>query len=197
MDEGLPGADQRVRAMTHVLCANMHTKMIWRAGRRATSCGAFKGAPMSTIRTILACGLLIAVLLPHRVYAAIELEPGTWQDTETGMENGKPAKVEVTTDCMTAEDAKDPVKSLAKMQAEGAGQCEKLEVKPNGNVVTLNMKCGDAKQGMLMEMSGTFTFIDRKHYTTSMKSTIAMGGQTMTSDKQVDSKWVAAECKKK
>jgi hypothetical protein len=30
-----------------------------------------------------------------------------------------------------------------------------------------------------------------------MKSTIAMGGQTMTSDKQVESKWVAAECKKK
>ena len=163
---------------------------------------------MSTIRTILACGLLIAVLLPHRVakrhllerkkqVRAIELEPGTWQDTETGMENGKPAKVEVTTDCMTAEDAKDPVKSLAKMQAEGAGQCQTLDVKPNGNVITLNMKCGDEKQGMLMELSGTFTFIDRKHYTTSMKSTIAMGGQKMTADKQVDSKWVAAECKKK
>ena len=152
---------------------------------------------MSSRPFILACGLLIAVLLPHRAYAAIELEPGEWQDSETGMENGKPAKPEVTTDCMNAEDAKDPVKSLAKMQAEGAGQCEKIDVKPNGNVVTLNMKCGDEKQGMLMELSGTFTFIDRKHYTTSMKSTIAMGGQKITADKQVDSKWVAAECKKK
>ncbi|HEY6028080.1 MAG TPA: DUF3617 family protein [Pseudolabrys sp.] len=152
---------------------------------------------MSTTRTILACGLFLAVFVQHRAYAAIELEPGTWQDSETGTEDGKPAKPEITTDCMTAEDAKDPVKSLAKMQAEGAGQCEKLEVKPSGNVITLNMKCGDAKQGMLMELSGTFTFIDRKHYTTSMKSTIAMGGQKMTSDKQVDSKWVAAECKKK
>ena len=142
---------------------------------------------------LLTIGLVAAA--PAR--AAIELEPGMWQDTETGMENGKPAKPEVTTDCMTAEDAKDPVKALAKMQAEGAGQCEKLEVKPSGNVITLNMKCGDAKQGMLMELSGTFTFVDRKHYTTSMKSTIAMGGQTMTSDKQVESKWVAAECKKK
>lgn len=152
---------------------------------------------MSFIRSILACGLLLAVFIPQGAFAAIELEPGTWQDTETGIENGKPAKPEVTTDCMTAEDAKDPVKSLAKMQAEGSGQCETLDIKPNGNVITLNMKCGDGKQGMLMELSGTFTFIDRKHYTTSMKSTISMGGQKMTADKQVDSKWVAAECKKK
>jgi len=150
---------------------------------------------MSSVRTILACGLLLAVFIPYRAYAAIELEPGMWQDTETGIENGQPAKPEVTSDCISAEDAKDPVKSLAKMQAEGAGQCKTLDIKPNGNVITLNMQCGDDKQGM-MELSGTFTFVDRKHYMTSMKSTISFGGQTMTADKQVDSKWVAAECKK-
>jgi hypothetical protein len=97
---------------------------------------------------------------------------------------------------MTAEDAKDPVKSLSKMQAEGAGQCQTMDVKQNGKVVSLTMKCGDEKQGSV-ELSGTFTFIDRKHYQTSMKSTISFGGQKMTADKQVDSKWVSAECKKK
>jgi hypothetical protein len=39
-----------------------------------------------------------------------------WQDTETGEENGKPAKPEVTSDCMTPEEAKDPVKALAVMK---------------------------------------------------------------------------------
>ena len=150
---------------------------------------------MSSIRTFLACGLLLAVLIPNRAFAAIELEPGMWQDTETGVENGKPAKPEVTTDCIVGDDAKDPVKSMAKMQAEGAGQCQTMDIKPSGNIVTLNMKCGDEKQGM-MELSGTFTFVDRKHYMTSMRSTITMGGQKMTADKQVDSKWLAAECKK-
>jgi hypothetical protein len=129
--------------------------------------------------------------------AAIELDPGTWQDTETGSENGKAAKPEVSTDCMTAEDARDPMKALAKMkEGPGADQCKTLDVQQNGNVVSLKMKCGDAKQGMTMEMSGTFTFIDRRHYTTSMKTAISFGGQTMTSDKQVESKWVAAACKK-
>jgi hypothetical protein len=150
---------------------------------------------MSSSRSILACALMLAVLLPAAARAAVELEPGQWQDTETGMENGKPAKPEVTTDCMTPEDAKDPMQSLAKMQAEGAGKCETLDIKPNGNVVTLKMKCGDDKQGA-MEISGTFTFIDRKHYTTSMKSVVSFGGQKMTADKEIDSKWIGAACKK-
>ena len=153
------------------------------------------GVAMRSRPVLCACGLVLALLVSSRAFAAIELEPGTWQDTETGSENGKPAKPEVTTDCMTAEDAKDPVQSLSKMQAEGAGQCETLDVKQNGNVVTLTMKCGSDKQGSV-ELAGTFTFLDRKHYTTSMKSTISLGGQTMTADKQIDSKWIAAECKK-
>lgn len=128
--------------------------------------------------------------------AAIELEPGTWQDTETGSENGQPAKPEVSTDCMTAEDAKDPMKALAKMkEGDSANACKTLDIQQNGNVVTLKMVCGDDKQGK-MEMAGTFTFIDRRHYKTSMQSTISFGGRTMTSDKQVDSTWLAAACKK-
>ena len=136
-------------------------------------------------------GFLAAAPAAH---AAIELEPGLWQDTETGTENGKRTEPEVSTDCMTSEDAKDPVKSLGKMQAEGAGQCQTLAVKPNGNVVSLRMKCGDEKQGFV-EISGIFTFIDRKHYTTAMKSTVSFGAQKMTSDKQIDSKWIGGSCK--
>jgi hypothetical protein len=150
---------------------------------------------MSSPPIILVCGLLLGVIAAPRAFA-IELEPGTWQDSETGMENGIPAKPKVSTDCVTAEDAKDPVKSLSKMQAERAGQCKTLDVKQNGNVVALTMQCGDEKQGSVT-LAGTFTFIDRRHYTSSMKSTISFGGQKMTADKQVDSKWIAAECAKK
>ena len=151
---------------------------------------------MTGLRMMLGATALAGAFAAAPAFAAIELEPGTWQDTETGTENGKPSKPEVTTDCMTAEDARDPMKALAKMkEGPGAGQCKTLDIRQNGSVVSLKMQCGDAKQGM-MEMSGTFTFIDHRHYKTSMQSTISFGGQTMTSDKQVDSKWVAAACKK-
>ena len=151
---------------------------------------------MTGLRTLLGAAALGAALAATPALAAMELEPGTWQDTETGSENGQPAKPEVSTDCMTPEDARDPMKALAKMkEGDGANQCKTLDIQQNGNVVTLKMVCGDDKQGK-MEMAGTFTFIDRRHYKTSMQSTISFGGQKMTSDKQVDSKWIAAACQK-
>ena len=132
-------------------------------------------------------------LLSAPARAAIELEPGLWQDTETGTENGHPAKAEVTTDCMTPEDAKDPVKALMSEQAQ-AGQCKTFEVKPNGNTVTYRMQCGDVKQ-MSFDIVGSITFIDRKQYTGTLKSTVIFAGQKTTSDKKIESKWIGA-CKK-
>jgi hypothetical protein len=128
-------------------------------------------------------------LLTAPAFAAVELEPGEWQDTETGTENGQPAKTQVTTDCMTPEDAKDPVKALMAERAQQAGQCKAFDVKPSGNMVTFTMQCGDPKQ-MSFDIAGTMTFLDRKHYTGEMKSTIIFAGQKMTSDKKIDSKWL-------
>jgi hypothetical protein len=120
--------------------------------------------------------------------AAIELDPGQWQDTETGEEDGKPVKPEVTSECMSPEEAKDPVKSLAVMKDSG-GQCKKLEVKENGNVVSVDMQCGDPKE-MEINLAGIYTFIDRKHYTGTMKSVIVIAGKQTSANKSVDSKWI-------
>ena len=137
-------------------------------------------------------------ITPTFAFAAIELDPGLWQDTETGTEDGQPAKPEVTSDCMSAEEAKDPVKSLAVMKDSG-GQCDKLDIKETGNVVTVVMLCGDPKE-MQIDLVGTYTFLDRRHYTGTMKSTITLAGKISTADKTVDSKWIGpckADAKKK
>lgn len=148
---------------------------------------------MGILRTVL--WLMAVCLLSTPAFAAVELEPGLWQDTETGTENGQPVKEQVTTDCMTPEDAKDPVKALMAERAQQAGQCKTFDVKPSGNTVTFTMQCGDAKQ-MSFDIAGTMTFIGRKHYTGMMKSTVIFAGQKMTSDKKIESKWLAAACKK-
>lgn len=139
---------------------------------------------------VVAAGLLAAA--PAR--AAIELDPGEWQDTETGTENGQPAKPEVTTDCIKPEDAKDPVKALTAMKDQQAGQCKTVDVKQSGNTVSYVMQCGDPKQ-MSIDIAATYTFIDRRHYTGTLKSTVVLAGQKTTSDKKVESKWIGA-CKK-
>lgn len=140
---------------------------------------------------ILGFAAALAVAGPAR--AAIELEPGNWQDTETGEEDGKPVAPQVTTDCMTTEEAKDPVKVLTAMK-DHAGQCARLEVKQVGDVVTFVMQCGDPKQ-MAMDMQATYTFFNARHYTGALKSTVVIAGKTATANKQVDSVWVGA-CKK-
>ncbi len=138
-------------------------------------------------------GLMTAAALVATPAFAIELVPGNWQDTETGEEDGQPVAPQVSTDCMSEAEAKDPIKVLTAMK-DTAGECAKFEVKQTGNVVSLVMQCGDPKQ-MSMDMQATYTFISSKHYSGTLKSTVILAGKKTTADKKVDSIWVGA-CKK-
>ncbi len=142
---------------------------------------------LALFRCLLASFLLFAT----PAFAAIELTPGNWQDTETGTEDGKPVPPEVTTDCMTPEEAKDPVKVLTAMKDQAAGQCQKLDIKQAGNTVTFVMQCGDPKQ-MAFDIAATYTFNNPKHYSGTLKSTVILAGKKTTADKKVESKWIGA-----
>ena len=148
--------------------------------------------PMKQVLAAAATSLCV-LFASHPALAAIQLESGNWQDTETGTEDGKPVKAEVTTDCMSPEEAKDPVKVLTAMK-DTAGQCTKVDVKQAGNVVTFVMQCGDPKQ-MSIDMLATYTFVDAKHYSGTLKSTVILAGKKTTADKKVESKWIGP-CKK-
>ena len=54
-----------------------------------------------------------AVFLPLGHAGALEFEPGTWKEIETGTEDGKWAPPTTNTTCMTPEQAEDPLKALA------------------------------------------------------------------------------------
>lgn len=142
-----------------------------------------------TLRSIFALSGLLILICAGTARAAIELDPGQWQDTETGDEDGKPVKPEVTSDCMSPEEAKDPVKQLAVMKEASASQCQKLDFKESGNTVSIVMLCGDPKE-MRIDLTGTYTFIDRRNYTGTMKSVITIAGKTATANKTVVSKWL-------
>ncbi len=89
----------------------------------------------------------IGVLAVHPAQAANEIQPGLWQDPETGDVNGKQTPPKAATDCVKPEDAKDPVKMIQAYFKEQALQCAKLRVKENGNVILFEMQCSDPKQG--------------------------------------------------
>jgi hypothetical protein len=48
---------------------------------------------------------------------------------------------------------------------------------------------------MSFDIAATYTFLDRRNYTGTMKSTVVLAGQKTTADKKIVSKWIGA-CKK-
>jgi hypothetical protein len=137
--------------------------------------------------------IAVAGLVAATPAHAVSLEPGQWQTTETGTEDGNPAKPETNTDCLSPEDARDAVKTILK-DADGE-KCETLNAKENGATVTVEMKCGDPKEAR-MEINMTINVLSPKHYNGTMKSLVIFRGQTMSSEKTIDAKWIASACKK-
>lgn len=134
---------------------------------------------------LVACAGLIAAA-PAR--AVITLQPGEWQETATGTEDGKPVAPEVEKSCMTpaeARDATNVVKQMKDQMQKDAGQCQKFEARESGNSVIFAFVCGDAKQ-FLFNISGAYTFVSGTRYTGTMKSAITMMGKTMTQDKKIE-----------
>jgi Protein of unknown function (DUF3617) len=130
---------------------------------------------------------------------ALDIQPGLWQDTETGEVNGKPIPRKVSTDCVTPADAKDIVEraqaELRKSMKDQTQKCSKLGIRQNGNVVTFEMKCGDPKQGSI-DATTVITIHSPQHTTNVAKSTMNFIGQKIVSTITTDSKWIAAACKK-
>jgi hypothetical protein len=145
---------------------------------------------MRRVSAFLLLTLALIAALPAR---AMQLEPGLWQDTETGKDNGAAAKPEVHTSCLSPEEARDPVKTILK-DSEGQ-KCDKYEVKENGDTVTVEIKCGDPKDTR-MELDMTVKFITAKHYSGTMKSRVIFKGVESTSEGTIDSVWLAPSCNK-
>jgi hypothetical protein len=140
---------------------------------------------------LLVAAVSMVAALPAR--AARELEPGLWQLTEAGAENGQPAKPEVSTDCLSPEDARDPVRTILK-DTEGQ-QCDTRNVKENGNTAVVELKCVDSSK-MRIEIDMTINFENARHYSGTTRSLVIFGGQRIATQKTIDAKWLAAGCKK-
>jgi hypothetical protein len=145
-------------------------------------------------RAIFAVLAGVCTLAAAPAHAANELQPGLWQDTESGEANGKPIPPKVTTSCVTPEDARDPVKMLQDEMKKEAQECSKTNIKQNGNVILFEMKCGDPKQ-MEIEMTLTYTVHSPQHSSSIGKTTMTIVGRKLTSTTVSDGKWIAEKCK--
>jgi hypothetical protein len=125
---------------------------------------------------------------------AIELRPGSWQETETGTEDGKPVPAKTETSCMTPEEAKNPLKGLSP-EKEMKGQCRSYDVKLTATGLSFRMDCGDPRQ-FAMNVVAAYTFVSPTQYTGTVKMAMSMMGKKSTMDKKIEGRWLSAQCKK-
>lgn len=144
--------------------------------------------PRMTARVVFAACLLAAA--PAR--AEVALQPGLWQETESGSENNQPAKSETSTRCMTAEEAAQPAKAVA-FDAVLRKHCKALDYKRSGDNLALRMQCGT--QGLNVNISATFTLHTPQHYSGAIKASVELGPITLGADKTIDAKRIG-DCKK-
>jgi Protein of unknown function (DUF3617) len=133
--------------------------------------------------------LLVAI----PAHAEITLQPGLWQETETGSENNQPAKVETSTRCMTAEEAAQPGKAVV-FDETLRKHCKALDYKRSGDLLTLRMQCG--APGFMMNVGATFTLHSPQHYSGVMKVAIQLATLKFNTDKKIDAHRIG-ECKAK
>ena len=133
-----------------------------------------------------------ACLLALPARAEVALQPGLWQETETGSENNQPAKSETSTRCMTVEEAKQPSKAVV-FDEVLRKHCKALDYKRTGDNLTLRLQCGS--QGFTVNIGATFIFHSPQHYSGFMKVAIQLATMKFTVDKMIDAKRIG-ECNK-
>ena len=146
-------------------------------------------------RALLAAICLLAAP-PAR--AEIKLEPGSWQQVESGSENGEAAEPVAYVDCLTPEQAKDPIKAMSDLKEMGeliGRQCKELDVHQGADTISVKFSCGDEATNFL-GLSMEFKFLDARHYPGTVKSSFVFKGEKTTSDKTIEAKWLKAECEK-
>ncbi len=134
-----------------------------------------------------------AVFLPApAARAEVALQPGLWQETETGSENNQPARSETSTRCMSAEEARQPNKAVV-FDEVLRKHCKALDYERTEDNLSLRLQCG--APGLMVNVGATFTFHSPQHYSGLMKVAIQLATMKFTADKTIDAKRIG-ECKK-
>jgi hypothetical protein len=138
----------------------------------------------TALRLALFCFFVAAGLPGALARAEVQLQPGLWQEVETGTENGMPTKSE-TTRCMTAEEAKQPSKTIV-LDEELRKHCKTLAFERAGDQLTIRLQCG--AEAFALSVDAAFTVDTPQRYHGTIKASLNIGLITLSLDKTIDAK---------
>src|SRR5689334_8951083 len=103
-------------------------------------------------------GTLLALILMSSAAFADDISPGSWQitmETRVPAEPGFAPPALQLTQCLTADDARDPSRVLGGVSNPGASGCNYTDKSYSGNTFTFAMQCGG---GYGIKASGRIAF---------------------------------------
>jgi len=124
---------------------------------------------------------------------AIELEPGQWEVNETGTDGGKPMS-EVSTICLTPEQAKDPA-GVFLPKADTKGECKTYELKRSPAGLSVRADCGNPRQ-IAMNVNAMFTFSTARSFSATVHGSVTLMGSTTAIERKLQARWLEATCRK-
>jgi hypothetical protein len=127
--------------------------------------------------------IVLALFATAAVIAQTGMRPGQWEITTQMQMPNMPAGVQMPatkmTQCITADQAKDPASTVPRQPGRGGGSkddCKMSDTKTTGRTTTFTMACTSPEK---MTLTGEMTFTGDDSYTNTMKMVMAQGEMTM------------------
>jgi hypothetical protein len=123
-----------------------------------------------------AAGICLGLWMAVPAAQADGIEPGLWKITTRQLMNGAPTPPQVTTRCLTPEQARDPGMTFSPQFGGVNTDCERRDYQASGERVSWRLQC----RGQLeMDVAGEFIFETARNYTATITTKGAMAGQVV------------------
>jgi hypothetical protein len=143
-----------------------------------------------TVPAVEATFAVVAVVSPVAQAALADgIEPGLWKITVQTKSEGMVSPPHESAKCLTADETRDLATTFSPVPRMINSECTPIERALDGVRLNWRLVC---KGQLNVELTGAFNFDSARHYTATVRTQAAMGGQTIDSLDVLEGQWVSA-----
>jgi hypothetical protein len=117
------------------------------------------------------------------------IEPGLWKITVQTKSEGVVSPPHESAKCLTADETRDLATTFSPVPRMVNSECTPIERTLDGARLNWHLVC---KGQLNVELTGAFNFDSARHYTATVRTQAAIGGQTIDSLDMLEGRWVSA-----
>ncbi len=117
------------------------------------------------------------------------IEPGLWKITARSQSNGLIGPPHESSKCLTADETRDLAATFSPIPRTINSDCAPIERTLEGARLTWHLAC---KGQLNVDLTGAFNFDSPHHYSATVRTQAAIGGQTLETLDTLEGQWVSA-----